>query len=74
MTGVQTCALPIYRTALGIDDDPACNYCGGSAIIDAYGRTMAECERGKECEVSAEIDMEKLQAFREKFPVLKDAD
>ena len=57
-----------------VGDDPACNYCGGSAIIDAYGRTMAECERGKECEVSAEIDMEKLQAFREKFPVLKDAD
>ena len=57
-----------------VGDDPACNYCGGSAIIDAYGRTMAECERNTECEVSAEIDMEKLQAFREKFPVLNDAD
>ena len=57
-----------------VGDDPACIYCGGSAIIDAYGRTMAECERNKECEVSAEIDMEKLQAFREKFPVLKDGD
>ena len=57
-----------------VGDDPACNYCGGSAIIDAYGRTMAECERNRECEVSAEIDMEKLQAFREKFPVLNDAD
>ena len=35
---------------------------------------MAACTMGEECEVSAEVDMEKLNAFREKFPVLSDAD
>ena len=28
----------------------------------------------QECEASAEVDMDKLNAFREKFPVLNDAD
>ena len=54
--------------------DPACEYSGGSAIIDPYGKTMAECPWSCESEVTAEIDMEKLAAFREKFPVLNDAD
>ena len=57
-----------------VGEDPSCEYCGGSAIIDAYGRTLAACERDRECEVSALLDMDKLQAFREKFPVLDDAD
>ena len=57
-----------------VGSDPACEYCGGSAVIDAYGRTLSACEDGCEEAVSAEIDMEKLQAFREKFPVLHDAD
>ena len=54
--------------------DPACEYSGGSAIIDPYGKTMAECPWSCESEATAEIDMEKLAAFREKFPVLDDAD
>jgi len=35
---------------------------------------MAACAMNEECEASAEVDMEKLNAFREKFPVLEDAD
>ena len=54
--------------------DPACEYCGGSVIIDPYGRTIAACADNTECEATAEVDMEALEAFREKFPVLKDAD
>ena len=54
--------------------DPACEYCGGSVIIDPYGKTIAACADNTECEATAEIDMEALEAFREKFPVLKDAD
>ena len=57
-----------------VGTDPACEYCGGSVIIDPYGKTIAACARGEECEATATIDMEKLEAFREKFPVLEDAD
>ena len=54
--------------------DPTCEYCGGSVIIDPYGKSIASCARGEECEATADVDMESLQAFREKFPVLNDAD
>ena len=57
-----------------IGEDPNCEYCGCSAIIDPYGRTLAECERDQECLAEAELDMEALRAFRAKFPVLQDAD
>ena len=57
-----------------VGKDPACEYSGGSVIIDPYGRALATCADNTECEAMAEIDMEALEAFREKFPVLKDAD
>lgn len=61
----------------GVDrtgNDPACEYNGGTAIIDAYGKTVAACPDGQVATVTAEIDMEALQAFRQKFPVLGDRD
>lgn len=45
-----------------IGDDPNCHYSGDSALIDAYGHNAEE------------IDMDSLNSFREKFPVLNDAD
>lgn len=54
--------------------DPTCDYCGGSVVIDPYGRHIATCADGVECEATAEVDMAALEAFREKFPVLRDAD
>lgn len=57
-----------------VGEDPSCTYCGGSAIIDPYGKPLAECADGKAEMVSAELDMELLNNFREKFPVLGDAD
>lgn len=54
--------------------DPACEYCGGTALIDPYGKTVAECETGRECEACGNVDMELLETFRKKFPVLDDAD
>jgi predicted amidohydrolase len=57
-----------------VGSDPTCQYCGGSVIVDPYGVVMASCADGQECEASAEIDMDKLAAFRQKFPVLNDAD
>ncbi|MCD8235069.1 MAG: amidohydrolase [Prevotellaceae bacterium] len=54
--------------------DSACEYSGGSAIIDPYGKIMAECPWNTESSASAEINMEALEVFRKKFPVLDDAD
>lgn len=61
----------------GVDrtgDDPACHYNGGTAIIDAYGNTVAACPDGEVSSISIELDMDKLAAFRKKFPVLSDRD
>ena len=57
-----------------VGEDPACQYCGGSAVIDPYGHTLASCEDNKSCTAEATIDMDVLEAFRKKFPVLDDAD
>lgn len=57
-----------------VGTDPSCEYCGGSVIIDPYGKTLASCADHQECEASAEVDMPALEAFRKKFPVLNDAD
>ena len=57
-----------------VGTDPSCEYCSGSVVIDPYGKYIASCARGEECEATAEADMESLRAFREKFPVLNDAD
>ena len=54
--------------------DPYCEYEGGTVILDPYGQVMAECPDGVESQISAEIDLEKLNEFRKKFPVLDDAD
>lgn len=57
-----------------VGTDPACQYSGGTALIDPYGQTISECERNQAQSITTEIDMDALQAFREKFPVLKDRD
>ena len=54
--------------------DPYCIYNGGSRLIDPYGETIAACVDNKECEATGEINMEVLNAFRAKFPVLDDRD
>lgn len=57
-----------------VGSDPSNGYCGGTRLIDPYGRVLAECSDGVEMESTAEVDMNILEAFREKFPVLNDAD
>ena len=57
-----------------IGADPTCEYCGASVVIDPYGKSIASCPDNTECVASATIDMEGLNAFRQKFPVLDDAD
>ena len=43
-------------------------------LIDAYGRVQSRCEDEAVSTVTASLDMDKLTAFRQKFPVLKDRD
>ena len=57
-----------------VGNDPANEYSGGSMVIDPYGKVIARCEDGVEMAVSAEIDMDALETFRMKFPVLNDSD
>jgi predicted amidohydrolase len=57
-----------------VGSDQQCTYDGGTAIIDAYGRTMDACMDSQEGFATAELDMEWLQHYWEKFPVLGDAD
>ena len=57
-----------------VGDDPVCNYDGGSAIIDAKGKILAQVPDNTAATATAILDMESLNAFREKFPVLQDAD
>lgn len=57
-----------------IGNDPYCDYEGKSAIIDAYGHTMASCKSDCRQSATANIEMEQLIRFRKKFPVLDEAD
>lgn len=57
-----------------VGDDSMCHYTGHAAIIDPYGRKISECNSEEEAVATAEINMERLVAFREKFPVLSDSD
>ena len=54
-------------------DDLHCHYEGGTALIDPYGNSLFSLHGSAAC-ASAEIDLQKMWQFREKFPVLKDAD
>lgn len=56
-----------------VGTDPACQYSGGTALVDPYGEAL-ECPDNEVTCVSGELDMDALEAFRIKFPVLKDRD
>ena len=42
--------------------------------FDAYGNVVASCEDNTESVGVMTVDMERLTRFRERFPVLADAD
>ncbi len=54
-------------------DGAGINYSGNSMIIDPKGVVIASAE-DRECSITAEISMQELSEFRNKFPVLEDAD
>lgn len=57
-----------------VGDDEMCHYNGGTSIISPYGTLLADSTDEETCISVATLDMEKLLAFRKKFPVLDDAD
>ena len=56
-----------------IGKDPVCEYSGGTAIVDPFGFATS-CPEGEASVVTQTLDMKRLKSFREKFPVLKEAD
>lgn len=57
-----------------VGKDSKCEYQGGSAIINPYGQTIAAIDDFQEDAALAVLDMNGLEAFRKKFPVLGDGD
>ena len=57
-----------------VGSDKACQYSGGTMLVDAYGRTVDACPPDVPASITCTLDMEALRTFREKFPVLADAD
>ncbi len=50
------------------------DYSGDTMLIDPYGQPVAECKEGVEDVVTASIDLDIINNFRNKFPALNDAD
>ena len=65
----QAYVIGVNRTG----DEPTLNYSGDSAVIDYYGKCAVECGN-EECVANVEIDIDRLNAFRNKFNVGADAD
>ena len=57
-----------------IGSDPACEYDGGTALINPYGETLAQVDDNREGFACGEIDLAQLVSYHRKFPVLEDAD
>ena len=57
---------------VGADDSG--RYSGGSMIVDPYGRIVAQCKDREEDVATAVLRLEAMKSFRQKFPVLDDAD
>lgn len=56
-----------------IGKDPYCEYSGGSAVIDPFGFPTS-CPENEEYALTKTLDLKRLGAFRDKFPVLRERD
>ena len=56
-----------------IGKDPYCEYSGGSAVVDPFGFATT-CPDNEACVLTKTLDLKRLKAFRDKFPVLKEKD
>lgn len=57
-----------------VGSDPSTHYNGHSVVLNPYGEVIVRVDDEEEGVVVAELDIEKLRRFREKFPVWADAD
>lgn len=57
-----------------VGKDPKNEYSGDSAIYDFKGEPMALATPGKECVVTADLNLDTLREFRNAFPAYLDAD
>lgn len=55
-------------------DEPTLSYSGGSSIVDFKGESIVRPNFGAPMLIASSLSLEKLQAFREKFPAWKDQD
>lgn len=55
-------------------DEPTLAYNGGSSVIDFKGESIVRPNFGAPMLIASSLSLEKLQAFREKFPAWKDQD
>ena len=56
-----------------VGNDPSCKYSGGTMFVNPYG-VAEQCPDNEVCSITCELDMEQLNEYRTKFPVLKDRD
>ena len=56
-----------------IGRDPYCEYSGGTSVVDPFG-IATSCPDNEETVVTQTLDLKRLRAFRDKFPVLKEMD
>ena len=56
-----------------VGTDVSCCYVGGSVLVDPYGQVLLSLRDEAGIGI-AELDLERLKRFREKFPALADAD
>ncbi len=57
-----------------VGEDPGNRYSGHSVLIDPTGEILSICKENEEDVLNPELDLGLLEAFRKRFPVLKDAD
>lgn len=57
-----------------VGEDQLCSYDGGSSIFHPFGNALARADDNSEQIIYADIDLESLKSFREKFPLTEDAD
>ena len=55
-----------------VGNDPSCDYCGNSVVINPYGQVVTACASNQECSAVAEIDLQEMKDYREKFPIGED--
>ncbi len=57
-----------------VGTDTVCEYSGGTRVISPYGKVVDEARNAEEQLLFADLDLERLAAFRQKFPVLQARD